>query len=152
MEKTYMEDFIVGETLISPARTITESDIHSFAALTGDWHPIHTDVEFAKNTPFGQRIAHGLLTLCIGTALPFRLGQYAALPKTFMAFYGIDKLRFVNPVMIGDTIRNEVEVLELTAKDDARGVVTTKHSIKNQRSEDVCVYTTRMLVGRAPKK
>jgi 3-hydroxybutyryl-CoA dehydratase len=150
MEKTYMEDYAVGEVLVSPARTITESDIHAFASLTGDWHPIHTDVEFAKQAPFGERIAHGMLTLCVGSALIFRLGQYVSLPKTFIAFYGMDSVRFVNPVRIGDTIHCEVEIVALDDKDGKRGIIVSKNMIKNQRGQDVCVYTTRALVGRRP--
>ncbi|HDP81142.1 MAG TPA: dehydratase [Spirochaetes bacterium] len=151
MEKTYMEDYTVGEIMVSPARTIVESDIHAFASLTGDWHPIHTDVEFAKKTPFGERIAHGMLTLCVGSALIFRLGQYVSLPKSFIAFYGMDSVRFLAPVKIGDTIRCEVEVVALEEKDGKRGIIVSKNSIKNQRGEDVCVYTTRALVGRKPR-
>jgi len=151
MEKTYMEDYTVGEILVSPARTIIESDIHAFASLTGDWHPIHTDVEFAKKTPFGERIAHGMLTLCVGSALIFRLGQYVSLPKTFIAFYGMDSVRFLAPVKIGDTIRCEVEVVALEETDEKRGIIVSKNSIRNQRGGDVCVYTTRALVGRKPR-
>ncbi|RPI95639.1 MAG: dehydratase [Spirochaetales bacterium] len=150
MEKTYMEDYAVGERLVSPGRTICESDIHAFASLTGDWHQIHTDVEFAKKTPFGERIAHGMLTLCVGSALIFRLGQYVSLPKTFIAFYGMDSVKFLNPVKIGDTIRCEVEITGLEVKDEKRGIIISKNMIKNQRDEDVCVYITRALVGRSP--
>lgn len=148
MEKSYFEDYHVGEKFVSPARTITESDIHAFASLTGDWHPVHTDVEFAKKTPFGGRIAHGMLTLCVGSALIFRLGQYVTLPKSFIAFYGMDSVRFVNPVMIGDTIRCEVEIIALEHKDEKRGIIVSRNAIKNQKDQDVCVYTTRALVGR----
>ncbi len=148
MEKSYFEDYHVGEKFVSPARTITESDIHAFASLTGDWHPVHTDVEFAKQTPFGGRIAHGMLTLCVGSALIFRLGQYVTLPKSFIAFYGMDSVRFVNPVMIGDTIRCEVEIIALEHKDEKRGIIVSRNAIKNQKDQDVCVYTTRALVGR----
>jgi len=150
MEKVYMEDYSVGERFVSPARTMLESDIHAFASLTGDWHPVHTDVEFAKKTPFGERIAHGMLTLCVGSALIFRLGQYITLPKTFIAFYGMESVRFVNPVKIGDTIHCEVEIETLEIKDEKRGIIVSRNTIKNQRDEDVCVYTTRALVGRKP--
>ncbi len=150
MEKVYMEDYSVGERFVSPARTMLESDIHAFASLTGDWHPVHTDVEFAKKTPFGERIAHGMLTLCVGSALIFRLGQYITLPKTFIAFYGMESVRFVNPVKIGDTIHCEVEIEALETKDEKRGIIVSRNTIKNQRDEDVCVYTTRALVGRKP--
>lgn len=151
MEKAYFEDYTVGETMVSPARTLTETDIVNFAGLTGDWHPLHTDVEFAKKTPFGERVAHGMLTLCIGSALLFRLGQYVALPKSFIAFYGMDSVRFLNPARIGDTIHCEVEIISLDNKDEKRGIITAKNAIKNQRGEDLVVYTTSALVGRAPQ-
>jgi len=151
MEKNYFEDYSVGEKFKSPSRTITETDITMFAAFTGDWHPLHTDVEFAKKTVFGERIAHGMLTLCVGSALIFRLGPYVALPKSFIAFYGMDQVRFTGAVKIGDTIHSEVEVMEIQTKDDKRGIIVSQNSIKNQRGEDVVVYTTRALVGRKPK-
>ncbi len=151
MDKLYLEDYAVGEVLKSPARTITETDITFFAMLTGDWHPIHTNVEFAKKAFFGERIAHGMLSLCIGSALIFRLGQYVALPKSFIAFYGMDSVRFTGPVKIGDTIHCEVTVDKIDMKDDKTGVIVSKNAIKNQRGEDVVIYTTRALCGRKPK-
>jgi len=149
--KGYLEDYEVGERMVSPSRTMTEADIVNFAGLTGDWHPIHTDIEYAKKTPFGERIAHGMLSLCIGSALIFRLGQYVALPKSFIAFYGMDSVRFIHPCKIGDTIRCEVETVEIQMKDEQRGVIVSKNSIKNQRNEDVVVYMTRALCGRKPQ-
>ncbi|MEI6610951.1 MAG: MaoC/PaaZ C-terminal domain-containing protein [Deltaproteobacteria bacterium] len=152
MEKESFEDYKVGEKFISPGRTITETDIVMFAAFTGDWHPLHTNVDYAAKTPFGERIAHGMLTLCVGSALIFRLGAYVALPKSFIAFYGMDKVRFTGAVKIGDTIRCETEIIELQEKDDKRGVIVSQNNIKNQRGEDVVLYTTRALVGRSQKK
>lgn len=151
-DKEYFEDYQSGERFASPARTITEADIHAFASLTGDWHPLHTDAEFAKNTMFGERIAHGMLVLVIGSALMLRLGQYVTLPKNFIAFYGIDQVRFTNPVRIGDTIRCESEIMEMSAKDEQRGVVTAKSEIKNQRDEVCCAYSARFLCMRRPAK
>ena len=151
MEKLFFEDYTVGETIKSPGRTITETDITIFAMLTGDWHPIHTNVEFASKTFFGERIAHGMLTLCIGSALIFRLGQYVALPKSFIAFYGMDSVRFTGPVKIGDTIYCEVVVEKLDVRDEKTGIIVSKNSIRNQRGEDVVVYTMRVLVGRNPR-
>jgi 3-hydroxybutyryl-CoA dehydratase len=151
VEKLFFEDYAVGEQFKSPARTMTETDIVIFAALTGDWHPIHTNVEFAKKAFFGERIAHGMLTLCVGSALIFRLGPFVALPKSFIAFYGMDSVRFTGPVKIGDTIHCVVQVEKLEAKDDRTGIIVSKNSIRNQRDEDVVVYTTRALVGRKPK-
>jgi acyl dehydratase len=92
-----------------------------------------------------------MLTLCVGSALMFRLGMYAALPKSFIAFYGMDSVRFTGATKIGDTIRCEVEIENMEAKDDQRGVITSKNSIKNQRGEDLVVYTTKILCGRRPK-
>ena len=152
MEKESFEDYKVGEKFISPGRTITETDIVMFAAFTGDWHPLHTNVDYAAKTLFGERIAHGMLTLCVGSALIFRLGAYVALPKSFIAFYGMDKVRFTGAVKIGDTIRCETEIIELQEKDDKRGVIVSQNNIKNQRGEDVVLYTTRALVGRSKKK
>ena len=148
MEKLWFEDYQVGEKLISPGRTVTEADVVNFAGLTGDWHPLHTDAEYARSTPFGERITHGMLTLCIGSALLFRLGQYVALPRSFVAFYGMDSVRFVGPVKIGDTIHCEMEVVALEEKDEKRGIIVAHNAIKNQRGQEVVVYTTRALVGR----
>lgn len=150
MEKVYFEDYTIGEKLVSPARTVTEADIVNYASLTGDWHPLHTDIEYAKRTPFGERIAHGMLTLSIGLALPFRLGLYVALPKSFIAFYGIDKLRFTHPCKIGDTIHSEVEITDMITKDDQRGVIVSQNTIVNQNNKACVVYTSRMLAGRKP--
>ena len=144
----YLDDYSVGERFISPARTITEADIVNFAGITGDWHPLHTDIEYAAQTPYRERIAHGMLSLVVGMALPFRLGPYVVLPKSFIAFYGMENVRFTAPVKIGDTIRCEVKIKSLTEKDAKRGIVEAENAIKNQRNEDVIVYTTKILVGR----
>jgi len=151
MPRGYYEDFEVGERRTTPARTITESDITNFAGLTGDWHPLHTDASAAADGPFGERIAHGLLVLSIGSALAFRLGQYEVLPKSFIAFYGMEDVRFTAPVKIGDTIHLEMEIAELEPKDQERGIVTTRNEILNQHDQVVCTFTTKVLCGRQPR-
>lgn len=148
MEKMFFEDYQIGEVLASPGRTITETDIVMFAAFTGDWHPIHTNVEYAKKTIFGERIAHGMLGLTVGSALIFRLGPYVFTPKKFIAFYGIDKIRFIAPIKIGDTIRCEAKVAEMKEHDEKTGVISYEATIKNQRDEDCIVFTPKILVGR----
>lgn len=148
MEKTCFEDYQLDEVLVSPGRTITEADIVMFAALTGDWHPIHTNVEYAKKTIFGERIAHGMLGLTIGSALIFRLGPYVFTPKKFIAFYGMDKIRFTGPIKIGDTIRCEAKVAILKERDEKTGVIGYEAAIKNQRDENCVVFSPRILVGR----
>jgi acyl dehydratase len=122
-----------------------------FAALTGDWHPIHTNVEYAKNTQFGERIAHGMLTLVIGGALAHRMGPYVYSPKGFIAFYGMDNIRFTVPLKIGDTIRCELTVKNLEPKDNKRGNLVYQTDIFNQRDELLMTASQKLLVGRKPK-
>jgi acyl dehydratase len=150
VEKESFEDYTVGEVFVSPGRTITETDIVLFAAFTGDWHPVHTDTEYAAKTPFGERIAHGMLTLCVGTSLLFRLGPYVVVPKKFIAFYGMESVRFTAPVKIGDTIHCEMKIKSLTEKDTRIGIVEAENVIKNQKGKDVIVYSTKILVERKP--
>jgi 3-hydroxybutyryl-CoA dehydratase len=150
MEKEYYEDYVPGEIFVSPGRTITETDLVLFSGITGDWHVMHTNVEYARESSFGQRIAHGMLILSIGTALLFRLGDNVLFPKSFIAFYGIDKLRFVKPVLIGDTISCQAEVIEMQEKDANRGVITYDTRIRNQRNEMVVLMIQRIIAGRRP--
>jgi 3-hydroxybutyryl-CoA dehydratase len=148
-EYTSFEDFRVGDRIVSPGRTITETDIVFFAALTGDWHAAHTDAEWAKHTVFGERIAHGLLILAIGGGLMFRAGD-CAVPRSTIALYAVEKVRFVAPTKIGDTIHVEAEVAQVGAIDAQRGLVTFRHRVVNQRGEEVLVYTSKLLVSRRP--
>lgn len=131
----YFEDFSVGQTLTTPGRTITEADVMSFAAWTGDNNQIHTDVEFAKQTRYGQRIVHGMLgaSLCLG--LIARMGAFEG---TAVALLGIDDWRFTNPVFIGDTLTCTVEIVgtRLTSK-GTTGVVQRELKLINQRQEVV---------------
>jgi 3-hydroxybutyryl-CoA dehydratase len=152
MDKQYFDDYTVGEKFSTPSRTVTETDIVMFAALSGDWHPIHTDKEYAEKSVFGERIAHGLLGLILGSGLTFRLGNRGPLPKNFIAFYGMDKLRLTAPLKIGDTIHSEIEIMDLIAKDENKGVVKYKTEIKNQRDEVVSFHEIRILVARKPKE
>ena len=150
MKKTFLEDYTVGERWITPARTVTETDVVNYAGLTGDWHPVHTDRVYALNIPFGERIAHGLLVLAIGSTLIFRLGENRVFPEKFIAFYGMDRVRFMGPVRMGDTIHCEVEVTALIEKDEERGLLVAENAIVNQKGETVVRYDTRALVGRRP--
>ena len=150
MEKEYYEDYALGEVFVSPGRTITETDLILFSGITGDWHSMHTNVEYAKKSKFGERIAHGMLILSIGTALLFRLGDNVLFPKSFIAFYGIDKLRFVKPVLIGDTISSKAEVIGMEEKDAERGIITYDTRINNQHEELVVLMIQRIIAGRRP--
>ena len=126
----YFEDFQIGEIITTRGRTITEADIVMFAAFSGDWYPLHVDVGYAKKSPFGERIAHGMLVLSATS------GLMPLYDMAIVAFYGMDKVRFSSPTKIGDTLRLEIEVLEKEDKGEMGGVVTFKSVAKNQRDED----------------
>lgn len=141
----YYEDFEIGEEAITAGRTITEADIVNFAGITGDWNEIHTNKELAERGPFGQRIAHGALIFSIATGLSVRLGQTA---DTVIAFYGLDRLRFVKPTFIGDTIHVRQRVEEKAEKDERAGLVTMLNEVINQRDEVAVSYIAKVLLKR----
>ncbi|PIC85128.1 dehydratase [Sporosarcina sp. P20a] len=137
------EHFEVGETWSSRGRTITESDLVMFSAFSGDWHPLHTDKEYAENnTPFKQRIAHGMLVLSAATGLQIME------PEIIVAFYGIDHLRFIQPTFINDTIHVELEVTELADKENGTGVVTAIQKIIKQTGEPVTTGVLKVLINK----
>src|SRR6202000_983849 len=92
----------VGDEFTTPGRTIGEYEIAQFAGLSGDYNPIHTDATFAAASPFGQRIAHGLLGLSVLTGLVNRLGIFETCT---IALLGIEDWRFISPVFAGDTVQ-----------------------------------------------
>src|SRR5947207_11644922 len=105
----YFEDCRIGDVRETSARTITETDFVIHAGHTGDFFPHHVDAEFSKTTQFGQRIAHGTMVFAIG------VGLTATVINPVAFTYGYDRLRFVKPVFIGDTIRTRVTI---AAKED----------------------------------
>jgi 3-hydroxybutyryl-CoA dehydratase len=118
-----------GERFSTPGRTITEADLVSFAALTGDRHPLHADAEWAGRSRFGGRIAHGMMLLSYAVGLaPFDPARVVALRK-------IDAVSFRRPVRIGDTVHLEGEVEQLQEVDAEIGMVTFAWRIVNQRGE-----------------
>jgi len=138
----YFEDFQIGEKMTTRARTITETDIVMFAAFSGDWYPLHVDVEYARKSPFGERIAHGWLVLSVASGL---LPLY---DMAIVAFYGIDRVRFMRPTKIGDTLHLEIEITEKSDKGDMGGLVTFNNLIKNQRNEDVALMVMKGFIGK----
>jgi len=136
----------VGEKFVSPGRTITEADIVMFAALTGDWTELHTNAEYVKKTIFGQRIAHGLLTLSVASGLALRARRLSSLEV--VALLGLDDVRFTAPVFIGDTIWVESEVVEVRPSKSrpGTGIVRLRNVVRNQRGEVVVMYETALMV------
>jgi 3-hydroxybutyryl-CoA dehydratase len=140
----FFEDLTIGEKYTSAGRTITESDITRFAGLSGDYNPLHTDKEFAKESQFKQRIAHGALTFSVMTGLWDQLG---IVRETVVAFYGVNSMRFVNPVHIGDTLHMHIEIIkkEERKKD---GVVTLLNTVFNQNNAKVMICEALLLMKK----
>ncbi len=143
----YFDDFATGDAFTSRGRTVTEADIVNFAGLSGDFFPLHVDEEFAKNTPFGRRVAHGALVFSIATGLST---QMSLLTDSLIALYSVDKMRFTHPVFAGDTIRVTRKVTDLLPRGADRGVVTFSVTVRNQREEPVAVFSDRLIVKRRP--
>jgi 3-hydroxybutyryl-CoA dehydratase len=139
----YYDDLAIGQRFESGGRTITESYVLNFAMLSGDWHPLHTDAEYAKINRFGQPISHGMLTLTVVT------GLMTLSKDSVEAFYGMDKVRFLRPVFFGDTIRLETEIVELVPSADSNGMVAVKVSVLNQHGDTVLVAVLKFIVSRS---
>jgi acyl dehydratase len=131
-EPLYYDDVQVGDTWKSGARTVTETDVVMFAGLTGDFNPLHVDDEFARETFYGQRVAHGLY----GTALVAGLGSHSPLMRT-EAFVAIRDWNFLKPIFLGDTVHVHTEVLEKRESGRRRGTVVWKRQLINQKGETV---------------
>jgi acyl dehydratase len=139
------DDFPVGECVETRARTITEADIAAHAGLTWDFYPLHTDEEYARQTRFGTRIAHGPLVYTMSIGL---------MPIDFfgdgiVAFLGVDDLRHTAPVFAGDTIDVLATVVDARPSSAGdTGVVTIEYVTRNQRGETVLQMRTKFLMRR----
>ncbi len=149
-EKLFFENIRVGDRIESISRTISESDIWTFAYLTADFFPLHTDVEFAKRTVFGEPIAQGMLILSIALGMIDQvvLSRYDV--SSVVAFYGINNVRFHLPVRVGDTIRARAEVADKKERDEKSGVVIYRLTVLNQRDEVVLTAEYSALILRSP--
>jgi acyl dehydratase len=142
----FWEEFSVGEVLVTGRRTIDGGDVSRYAGLSGDFNPLLVDAEYAKSTPFGERVAHGILTLAVSNGQQNLGGWFEG---TTLALLGLDRLKFTAPVKFGDTVRTEMTVTETrpSSKPD-RGVVVFDVAVKNQRDETVCSYQETVLMRR----
>ena len=129
----YFEDLAPGLKVSSAGRTISEADIMQFAGLSGDWNPMHVDAEYAKQSIFGERVAHGLLGLAIASGLAMQLGF---LDRTVEAFTSLD-WKFRAPIKIGDTVHMTAKVTKTRAMGASGGFVTFNVVVKYQRDETV---------------
>lgn len=140
----FFEDYELGAARETSGRTITEADIVLHAGQTGDFYPHHMDAEWCRTQPFGRRMAHG--TLVFSVAVGMTAGEIN--PRAMS--YGYDRLRFVKPVLIDDTIRSRVWVKEKREdpKRKAHGIVVESLEVSNQRREIVLVAEHLLLVER----
>jgi acyl dehydratase len=144
----YLEDFPVGEEIVSAGRTVTEDAIIAFAAQY-DPQYFHTDVEAARESPFGGLVASGFHTLAIGFRLFLDTGVFAV---TGQGSPGMDEVRWLLPVRPGDTLRTMARVTEVrpSASKPGRGLVRATFRVVNQRGEDVMTIGTNTFVARRP--
>lgn len=145
-DERFFEDYEVGAVRQTLARTIGEADIALHAGQTGDFYPHHMDAEWCRTQPFGQRIAHGTLIFSVG------VGMAADIVNPRAISYGYDRLRFVRPVFIGDTIHARVTLKDKRedAKRPRHGIVAEALEVVNQRGEVVLVCEHLLLVERRP--
>lgn len=140
----YFEDYEQNHQRTTLGRTISEADIILHAGQTGDFFPHHMDAEWCKTQDFKQRIVHGTLTFSIG------VGLTASVVNPVAMSYGYDRLRFLKPVFIGDTIHTLVTISEKKdhPKRANQGIVTEHLEIRNQRGEAVLVCDHLLLVEK----
>ena len=150
--RKYFEDLQIGESLLTHRRTVTEADIINFANVSGDYFYAHVDEIGARDSIFGKLVAHGYFLISAAAGL-----FVSPAPGPVLANYGLENLRFIEPVGIGDTIQVRLTVKSKTAKDSQpserpTGVVEWDVNITNQRGKTVALYSILTLVERRSDK
>jgi len=146
VSQRYFEDFAVGDRFKSPSRTLTDAHFLFFAGVTGDNHPLHYDVEYAKKTRFGRPLAHGLLLASLTAVGTSTLGPI--IEDSIVAFVE-QTTRFRAPAFVGDTVYPEHEVVGLERRRSA-GLLTLRVAVKNQRGETVLEGEHKYLIAYRP--
>jgi acyl dehydratase len=144
MTESYFETVEIGEQRETQARTVTEADVVNFAGVSGDFNHLHTDAESMADSGFGERIAHGMLVFSMATGLLWQ-SRSEKERDAVVAFYGIDKVRFVGPTFIGDTIHVEIEVLEKEERDHPVATGVVRYDIAVVTQDDDTVLSCEML-------
>jgi len=139
--------FATGDRYRTESITVTETHVVGWAGLTGDWVPLHVDAEYAAASEFGERIAHGPLTLALALGLATRTGIFGT---CVLAWLGLDEVRVPLPVRLGDTITAEVVVRNSrpTSK-PGRGLVALDYDVRNQHGETVMTFTSTLILKMA---
>ena len=148
VKEKYFDDAKVGDECISPSYTVTEEVINTYADLSGDHTPVHIDEEYAKTTPFGTRVAHGLLGLSIADGLKSQ-SDYRFLPGMSLGW----QWDFVGPIKIGDTVKVKFHVASLRRSKSRPGwgIVVLPSELINQRGEVVQKGEHRVMVPCRPE-
>jgi len=147
--RRHFEELRIGDTLLTHRRTVSEADIVAFGGISGDYFYMHFDEIAAKESPFGKRIAHGYFVLSAAAGL-----FVSPAPGPVLANYGLDTLRFVKPVGIGDTIqarltcKRKIDRNRKDAKGVGQGVVAWDVEVTNQNGEVVASYDILTLVAK----
>lgn len=130
----WFDQFEEGATFVSPSRTVTEADVVGFAGISGDFNPLHTDAAFAAQTPFGERVAHGMLIASMATGMANWTGVFEGTTLALME----QVLQYKGPVRFGDTVHLTLTVAEkkATSKPD-RGIVVFDTHVVNQNGQPV---------------
>ena len=138
------DDFKVGDVFRTAAITVTETHVVSWAGLTGDFYPLHMDREYAAKTQFGERLVHGPFVFALAVGL-VALAGFAG--DSAIAWLGVDGMRMLAPVNIGDTVRVEVRVKEARPTSNPRkGVQVWTYTVLNQRDEQVLVFDNQLML------
>ena len=147
--RSYFEELQIGDSLLTHRRTVTEADVVNFGGISGDYFYMHFDEEAAKNSAFGKRIAHGYFVLSAAAGL-----FVSPAVGPVLANYGLDTLRFVKPVGIGDTIqarltaKRKIDRRKRDANGVGQGVVAWDVEVTNQLGEVVASYDILTLVAK----
>lgn len=139
----YGDDFVIGDVYTTAAITLTETHVVNWAGLTLDFYPLHMDREYAAATQFGERLVHGPLIFALSVGL---VGSAGFAGDSAIAWLGVDNLRMLAPVRIGDTVKVAVEILEKRPTSNPnKGIQVWRYTVTNQRDEPVMEHDYRMM-------
>jgi acyl dehydratase len=146
----YFDDAPVDQVFITAGRTVTEADVVAFAGLSGDYNSLHVDAHFAAGTPFGGRIAHGLLVLSIASGLTTRLPVFTRLQPALLGMTSVT-CTWPAPTRIGDTMHVELTFTDTRpTRSGTKGLLTERRVARNQDGVVTLDSTWQLLVARAP--
>lgn len=144
----FWEDLTEGRVIVGPGVTITDAHLVSWAGLTGDWVSLHLDADYAATQAFGERIAHGPLTMSLSLGLLTQTGIFG----NVTAWLGVDEVRAVKPVLIGDTIHPEARLrASRTTRRPGVGIWTFDYETLNQHSDTVMTFSGSFMVATRPE-